>query len=686
MTQKLVVFLCLVLAPLWSHAQRQDILINDQWAFYPQCDVSKQPTKQTVKVPHSWNLQDVFNGQKYDRSAYIYERMLHKDASLQGKRVFLKFDAVGTVAEVAVNKQYIGQHKGGYTAFCMEITQQLHDGDNLLSVLVSNAYRMDVAPLAGDFNMYGGITRPVHLLITEADCISPMDHASSGVYIHQQSVTKEKADLSVETVLSLSEGIKGQQLSITVSDPQGKPVARETVDVSSERMQVPLSIAHPHLWNGRQDPCLYSVKVELLKDGKTLDAVCERTGLRYFSANPDQGFFLNGKHLDLHGVCRHEEGYQTGNLYNEAAMRQDAENVAELGSTGIRFVHYPHSRFNVQLYDSLGIVVWYELNLAGPGGYSSPGYVKHPALEASVMNNLEEMILQNYNSPSICFWSLCNELSFKYDEPATFLRRLNQRAKQLDPQRLTTLAICYDQAKFQGITDVLGWNKYYGWYNPDGGGIGKFMDEAIQQAGQQPVGLCEYGAAASIHQHSFEKKVSNKIHFEEYQAKVHEDNWMQMQSRPQVWCKFIWQMNDNPSSIRDEGDTRGMNDKGIITYDRQVKKDAFYFYKANWNSAPMLHIAAKRFTKRKENVTDIKAYTNQPRATLFVNGKKIGTAKKDSLGRITFTSVHLQDGQNRILIKTGKLSDSCIWTVDTSFSTEQDASSKDNASGLNGNV
>ena len=666
----------MIVTALWllclNIVQSREVTELKEWWWYPAYDVSRNPKAEEVTVPHSWNLTDVFQGMKYERGTYVYERTLTlSDQERKDKRFFLRFDGVNSFAEVAVNQQYVGHHAGGYTAFCFEITDKLKTGDNKLSVVVSNAYRTDVAPLAGDFNMYGGITRPVWLITTGEDCISPLDYGSSGVYIHQDKITPEQADLRIETMLSLKSS-KKSQLRVSIIDRDGKVTAEQVAQPNIQCSILNVQFSNPHLWNGRQDPYLYKVRVELMQDGRVIDCVEEQTGLRYFSLDAEKGFFLNGQHLDLHGVCRHEEGYQTGGLYNEAAMSQDADIISELGCTGVRFVHYPHSKFDVRQYDERGIVVWQELNLAGPGGYNSPGYMKNPQLEANVMQNLIEMVKQHYNSPSICFWSLCNELSFKYDEPATFLRRLHEKAKELDPQRLTTLAICYDQDKFQGITDCIGWNKYFGYYEKRGG-VGDFMDKAHQQAGSQPIGLCEYGAAGSVLQHGFESKVTNKIHYEENQARVHEENWRDMHSRDYAWCKFIWQYADNPSSIRDEGDMKGMNDKGIVTYDRQTRKDAYYFYKANWSSEPVLYIAARRYTQRTDAVTAVKVYTNQSQATLYLNGKRIGKARKDEIGRIVFPNITLREGENTISVKAGRLTDECRCILNSNNKQEQTA-------------
>lgn len=648
---------------------RQTETLQSGWTLYPRHDVNKQPARTEVQVPHTWNTEDVFNGMGgYLRSAFVYERTIPAGKP-DGQRRFLHFQAVNSVADIFINGRRVGSHYGGYTAFCFEITDFLQEGDNLLEVNVSNAYRQDVAPLAGDFNIYGGITRPVTLLTTGADCISPMDHASSGVYVHQDRVSRERAELTVETVLSLQH--RGLALEAVLLDADGREVARAAAPAEGERVRVPLAVDHPRLWDGRRDPYQYTVRVDLKDGARTVDSVSERTGLRFFRVDPEQGFFLNGEHLDLHGVCRHEEAAGTASLLNEEMLRRDADLIYDMGATGVRFVHYPHSRADVAQYDGRGIVIWYELNLAGPGGYGSPGYVADPALERNVMNNLEEMILQNYNSPSICFWSLCNELSFKFDAPDRFLRELHLRAKALDPQRLTTLAICYDQDRFQHITDIIGWNKYFGWYGSDGKGIGAFMDNAHALAGFQPIGLCEYGASASIYHHGFQTSRSNHVHFEEYQCKVHEYNWEEMASRPFVWCKFIWQWADTPSSIRDEGDRRGMNDKGVVTYDRKTCKDAYYFYQANWSETPMLYIAHRRYVLRSQAETSVKVYTNQPKATLYLDGRKAANGRNDGLGRIVFEGVRLHEGDNAVRVVSGALSDECVWNLDSSRPEEQ---------------
>jgi len=650
----------LLLLPLLALAGRTDTILVDGWKFYPAYNVLHNPEKTDVTIPHSWNLEDVYSGLKYDRSSYIYEYHFERSASMEGKRVFLRFEAVSSVADVFVNQKWVGDHKGGYTAFCFEITDFLVEGDNKIAVIASNAFRTDVAPLAGDFNIYGGITRPVHLIVAEQDCISPLDHASSGVYVHQDRISHERAEFTVETVLSLKGNASSERLRVKVLDADGNEVASSEGEVS-DRVRMPFAIDSPVLWDGRRNPCQYTVRAELLRNGEVIDCQEVRTGFRYFSVDARKGFFLNGELLDLHGVCRHEESYKCGHLYNEAAMEQDADIMMEIGATMTRLAHYPHSRYDVEAYDKRGIVVWYELPFAGPGGYLLPGYVPSPEFERNLMVNLDEMVWQNYNSPSICFWSIFNELSHKYDDPDGFVKRLNARLKELDPGRLTAMALCYDQPQFQGISDLLAWNKYFMWYDSQAGGLGEFMDASIREANGQPVGVSEYGAAGSVNQHGLENVRTNRIHLEEYQAKAHEDNYAAIANRPDIWCKLVWHFSDFSSSIRDEGDSMGMNDKGLLTYDRKIRKDAFYFYKANWSDEPTLYISARRYVDRTDAEVPVKVYTNQKDVTLYVNGKRIGKAKADALHRAEFPSVTLREGENLIEVRSGKLVDSCTW-------------------------
>jgi len=315
--------------------------------------------------------------------------------------------------------------------------------------------------------------------------------------------------------------------------------------------------------------------------------------------------------------------------------------------------------------------------MCGPGGYAYTGYLHNKGFEENARQALKELVYQKFNHPSICFWGIFNELLISdgkrfqaYDNPVPFVKEINALYKELDPSRLTAFATCVDQTHYLGCSDLVAWNKYFSWTNSRQLAA-DFFDNARSTSGNQPVGVSEYGAGASIHHHACpldkEAKLPKGYHPEEYQAVCHEGYWSAFADRPYLWAKFIWQFSDMQSSIRKEGDTDGINDKGAVTYDRKIKKDVFYFYKANWNPEPMLYLCSRRFTERTNAQTFVKAYSNLKEATLYVNGKKIGKQKKDNINRIIWDQITLVPGENVIRIegRTGKkvFTDTCIWTL-----------------------
>ena len=405
---------------------RTDILLTDGWILRPISDPTPGKQGTAVTLPHTWNASYV-KGTYYNRETMVYNRTLTiSETMLREHRVFLRFEGVNSVADVFVNRKTAGQHKGGYTAFCMEVTDLLHEGDNQIEVWAGNSFRTDVLPIAGDFNVYGGIHRPVHLLITAKDCISPTDYASSGVYVHQEKVSRQEAELRIETVLSLTTATETKQLRLTMTDACGKVVAQRTDAVSGGVMQQSISLRNPTLWHARKNPYLYNIKVELLDGGRVIDTVEEQTGLRYFSVDPEQGFFLNGEHYPLLGFNRHEDVDGKGSALSAEDHERDMQLISETGATMIRLSHYPQSRYFYELADRRGMVLWSEIPLVGPGGYDFTGYVKN--VEDNARQVALEMVHQNYNHPSVCFWGLFNELLVdegrfrEWDNPVGFIK------------------------------------------------------------------------------------------------------------------------------------------------------------------------------------------------------------------------------------------------------------------------
>lgn len=670
-SNRLVSVVLFMLYGMSMFAQRQDILLNNDWNFRFSHQVQKG-TEVRVDLPHTWNAQDALSGKiDYKRGIGNYEKNLFIRSEWKGKRLFIRFEGVNNIADVFVNRRHIGEHRGGYGAFISEITGKVEYGkENSILVRVNNGEQLDIMPLVGDFNFYGGIYRDVHLLITDETCISPLNYASPGVRLIQDSVSHKYA--KVRAVVDLSNGDSGnREVELNVRLLDGQRVVKEgtkKVNLSGNaamQQEFTFEIDQPHLWNGRQDPFLYQAEVTLSRNGQMVDRVTQPLGLRFYRIDPDKGFFLNGKHLPLQGVCRHQDRSEVGNALRPQHHEEDAALMLEMGVNAVRLAHYPQATYFYDLMDKNGIIVWAEIPFVGPGGYNDKGFVDLPAFRANGKEQLKELIRQHYNHPSICVWGLFNELTELGDNPVEYIKELNVLAHQEDPTRLTTSA-SNQMGDLNFITDAIAWNRYDGWYGGTPADLGKWLDRMHKDHPEICIAISEYGAGASIYhqQDSLVKTVPTSWwHPENWQTYYHIENWKTISSRPYVWGSFVWNMFDFGAAHRTEGDRPGINDKGLVTFDRKVRKDAFYFYKANWNGEePMLYLTGKRNTARTQRLQTIIAFTNQSGAELFVNGKSYGKATPDSYAILEWKNVELQPGENEIkVVSTNKklpLSDS----------------------------
>ena len=663
-SSRLVSVVLFMLYGMSMFAQRQDILLNNDWNFRFSHQVQKG-TEVRVDLPHTWNAQDALSGKiDYKRGIGNYEKNLFIRPEWKGKRLFIRFEGVNNIADVFINRRHIGEHRGGYGAFIFEITGKVEYGkENSILVRVNNGEQLDIMPLVGDFNFYGGIYRDVHLLITDETCISPLDYASPGVRLIQDSVSHRYA--KVRATVDLSNGSSGnQKVELNVRLLDGQRVVKEgtkNVNLSgNEVMQQELTfeIDQPHLWNGRQDPFLYQAEVTLFRNGQMVDRVTQPLGLRFYRIDPDKGFFLNGKHLPLQGVCRHQDRSEVGNALRPQHHEEDVALMLEMGVNAVRLAHYPQATYFYDLMDKNGIIVWAEIPFVGPGGYNDKGFVDLPAFRANGKEQLKELIRQHYNHPSICVWGLFNELTELGDNPVEYIKELNVLAHQEDTTRPTTSA-SNQMGDLNFITDAIAWNRYDGWYGGTPADLGKWLDRMHKDHPEICVAISEYGAGASIYhqQDSLVKTVPTSWwHPENWQTYYHIENWKTISSRPYVWGSFVWNMFDFGAAHRTEGDRPGINDKGLVTFDRKVRKDAFYFYKANWNrEEPMLYLTGKRNTVRTQRLQTIAAFTNLSGAELFVNGKSYGKTTPDSYAILEWKNVELEPGENEIkVVSTNK--------------------------------
>ena len=499
------------------------------------------------------------------------------------------------------------------------------------------------------------------LIVTDPVCISLTDYGSSGVRLVQESVSHESA--SVKALVRLSSSLSSDRdavLRVELLDGEKKVLSVEkNVSVPGEEdslHEIGFSLQDPHLWNGTEDPFLYRTRISVLCDGRETDMVEQPLGLRFFHIDPDKGFFLNGKHLQLRGVCRHQDRAEIGNALHRMHHDEDAAIIAEMGANAVRLAHYPQAEYFYDLMDRYGFIVWAEIPFIGPGGYSDEGFVDIEAFRENGKEQLREMIRQHYNHPSICLWGIFNELSMRGDSPVPYIEELDAIAHEEDPTRLTTSASNID-GELNFVTDAIAWNRYDGWYGGTPADLGKWLDRTHEEHPELCIAISEYGAGASIYHQQDTVVKSEPVswwHPENWQTQYHIDNWRELSSRPFVWGSFIWNMFDFGAAHRHEGDRPGINDKGLVTFDRKVRKDAFYFYQANWrDDIPVLYLAGRRCTERTRKVQTFMAFTNFPEAELFVNGVSCGKVKADSLRTAVWKDVMLRPGENEITVVAG---------------------------------
>jgi len=683
MRKSFVLFLALIFS--FNLIARESTLLDSGWRFM-QGDPAglsgqaKSPADanwidsswQAVSIPHCWGWEEAQQGKDYYRGPGWYRRELDITPEAS-KRYFLRFEAASLVANIYLNGKLLGEHRGGFGTFCFEITKQLSgNGTNLIAVRVDNTKVPDIAPLSGDFSVYGGLYRPVHLLVTDEENFTPLDHGSPGVAWLQTSVGKKQALLDVTA--QISNGTKQKQPLMVVAsmfDANGRLVVSNKESITlAPNVTAPyflrVTVPKPHLWNGRKDPYLYRAVVELRAADGVVDAVEQPLGLRYYSVDPDKGFFLNGQPYNLHGVDKHQDRFNKGWAVSEADLDEDISLIKEIGATVIRCAHYQHSDYFYSLCDKAGILVWAEIPQVNEINPSEQ-------FEKTSRNQLLDLIRQNVNHPSIFVWSLFNELRAGKPDPHRELQDLKIVANGEDSTRPAIAATCTgDLPQMNKIPDLLGWNIYPGWYNGTKEDYGAVLDKRRQDSWHGGICISEYGAGANVGQHEQNPKQprpDGQWHPEEWQSLVHEAAWAAMKERPFVWGTFVWNMFDFAVSTRHEGGIPGRNDKGLVTYDRKIRKDAFYFYKANWSDEPVLYITSRRFTERTNTVTDVKIYSNAKRVELLVNGVSMGEMRNATNCVFIWKNVELKPGENQVeasaKLDGRSLSDGCVWTLES---------------------
>lgn len=599
--------------------------INDNWTFF------KEGAPETVHLPHTWNAVDGQTGPApYYRGECLYKKEFDRPETDKGEQVYIEFRGVNSSARVLVNGKEAGKHDGGYSTFRINITDKL-EAYNIMEVYADNYPNDRVYPQRADFTFYGGIYRDVYMIITDGVHFDMEDHGGSGFYITPHLCGKNafvtfEAHITgaADRVTVLVEGVGETELSLA------------EINGTNRAGQGSIKITDVHRWDGVKDPYLYTATATVYKNGKEVDRISDRFGCREYSFDPEKGFFLNGMSYPLHGVSRHQDRAGVGNALTKEMHEDDMEIILSMGANSIRLAHYQHDQYFYDLCDEKGMIVWAEI----------PYITVH--MENGRENSIEQMkelILQNYNHASIICWAISNEITLQgvTDDLMENHRILNELIHKMDPGRVSAMANLFlleTDSPLVTLPDIRGYNLYYGWYVGEVTDNDAWFDDFHAKYPDTVIGLTEYGADSVITLQS--PKPEKGDYTESYQAVYHEHMLEMFSERPYLWGTYCWNMFEFAAAGRDEAGDPGKNHKGLVTFDRKQKKDAFYIYKAWWTEEPFIHLCGRRYHDRLEPVTEIKVYSNQKEVTLYVDGKEAGRLKGEHVFRfeVPISGVH----------------------------------------------
>ena len=599
-------------------------------------------TKTVLDLPHTWNAIDGQDGgNDYWRGTCSYEKNFKKpEFDSEKEQVYLQFHGVNASARVVLNGKEVCTHDGGYSTFRKDVTELL-EAENHLLVYVDNSVNTKVYPQKADFTFYGGIYRDVELLTVSKNHFELDYYGGQGICVTPEVIGSD-AKIRVQTWNNAPEGT----VKVTLLDAEGNAVAE------ADGTDTTIEVKNVHLWDGVRDPYLYTVKAELFVNGEIADEVVTNCGVRYFKFDPDTGFYLNGRPYNLHGVSRHQDFKGIGNAITKEHHERDMELIREVGANTIRLAHYQHDQYFYDLCDKYGMVVWAEI----------PYISEHLADgNDNTVSQMKELVVQNYNHPCIVTWGLSNEITISGRRYRRQMLKnhheLQKMVKEMDPTRVTTLAcyaVCPHWHPVAHISDIVGWNLYLGWYIP-----GFFLNDLWISLWKflypkRCLGFSEYGAEGMPNLHSGKPKRGDNT--EEYQNKYHEYMLECFKRHPYMWGNYVWNMFDFAADARNQGGEPGMNHKGLVTFDRKLKKDCFYLYKAYWTEAPFVYLAGRRYEYRTEAVTEITVYSTCGEVSLYNNGKLVETKKGERVFKFKMT----MEKENHLEVKAGDCTDTAV--------------------------
>lgn len=717
--------------PVAAQDGRAVVSLDSGWRFFagdaPEAAAPEfsDAAWEQVSVPHTWNRVGYYHhdlggtnrAETVDKrqGAGWYRLHFATPSGATGKRHWLEFDAASRVAQVWLNGQYLGEHRGGFSRFRFDATAAMKPaGDNVLVVRVDNAPpragspTADVLPLSGDFFVHGGLYRPVRLVTTAPLHIDLADAGGSGVRATTVAASAQEAVVAVAVRIA-NDGAKAAKVQVRVAlvDHEGREAASAVVPAlltagKTGEINARLTVANPHLWQGTADPYLYELKVQLFgaegqlsgAGGQLSDATSQLYGIRTMAFDPSRGFLLNGQSYRLRGVGYHQDRDGKGWAISRADVEEDVATMREMGVNSIRLTHYQHGQDIHDLADRAGMVVWDEIPLVSTwtlGGKKDAD----PALVANARAQLTELVRQNQNHAASAIWSIANEVDFGNSLPAflfggadgrdvnplPLLGELQKTAKALDPSRPTALATCCEARAFGNdieipttavAADLGGANRYFGWYFGKPEDLGPHLDGLRAKRPEQPLAVTEYGAGGALTMHTDNvlggpADSRGAAQPEEYESYIHETALAQLDARRWLYATWLWNSFDFATTVRTEGDAQDINTKGLVAYDHKTRKDAWYFYKANWNPAPMVHITSKRYVDRAYPVTDVKVYSNTQSTELLLNGRSLGVKSDCPQKACVWSGVRLDEGSNALVARGthsgGTVEDGANWTL-----------------------
>ena len=627
---------------------RKVIKLKNGWNFTDQ-----KGNRAPVELPHTWNAKDGQDGgNDYYRGMLVYDNHFAKPKFTEEKEcVYLQFHGINSSANVILNGESVCRHDGGYSTFRVDVTDKLEE-DNSIVIEVDNSVNDRVYPQKADFTFYGGIYRDIEILIVKKEHFDLDYYGGPGIK-YTTTVSGKNADVNVVTYINEAAKEAGAKVVVELLDDKGNVIA------DGEGQDVTLHISNVHLWDGLEDPYLYEIKATLVKNGTEVDEVSCNCGVRTFEFSPVDGFHLNGRPYPLHGVSRHQDYKGIGNAIGKEQHDRDMELIREVGANTIRLAHYQHDQYFYDLCDKVGMIVWAEI----------PYISEHLANgNENTISQMKELIVQNYNHPSIVVWGVSNEITIsgrKYRKQMLENHHvLNDLCHKMDPTRLTTLAcyaVCHPFHPVSKITDLVGWNLYLGWYVPFLWLNDLWISFYHFVYPKRRLCYSEYGAEGMPNLHS--KRPKRGDNSEEYHSKYHEYMLECFKRHPYMWAHYYWNMFDFAADARNQGGEPGMNHKGLITFDRKTKKDAFYLYKAYWNkNDKFVYLAGKRYEFRSVPKQTVTVYSNLDEVSLYHNGKLVGTKK----GKNVFKFDIVLQEQNKLEVKAGDYTDiGVIYKVDS---------------------